>query len=96
VIQPVAEKQAVGQFGQRVVVRQEIQPPLGFLDRRNIGHDRDVVRQGAVGVTDFADGLQQGQHAAVPRAVDDLAMPVPVWRSVRHSSLLKGDSSRPD
>ncbi|MNN05988.1 hypothetical protein D3C81_1187670 [compost metagenome] len=71
-------QQAIGQAGQRVVVRQALELGLGLLELGNIAEHRDIVGQLALVVTYRADAVPLREHLAAPAPVPHLALPVPL------------------
>jgi len=72
----LGQQHAVGEVGERVVVRHLRQAVFLRLHHRDVGEHRDVVAHIAGLVVDYRHRQQQRRHLAVLAPVPDLALPV--------------------
>ena len=70
------EQDAIGQIGERIVVRHVGELALRFLDLRDVGIDRDIAGRFAVLVVYGVDRDQFRCDGSVSVAVDDLSTPL--------------------
>ena len=77
-LQAVVEQGAVGQFGQCVVARQEVDALGCRLAFRQVAEDADIVRRDAAGLAQAADREPFGDQGTVLVAIGDFALPVAV------------------
>ena len=81
----VAEQQAIGQIGQRIVVSEVLEFMLGVLDRTDVGEHRHIVAKAPLIIVYDADGLPLRIDFAAFTAVPDLTAPLapamPAWRT---------------
>ena len=75
-LQAVVEQQPVGEFGQRVVVRQMGELVLGLLDTTDITEYSDMVGGVALFVLHHVDGQQLGVDLAILAPVPEFTLPL--------------------
>ena len=86
----LAQQQAVGQAGERVVVGEEVQLVLGALEAAEVGEHRHIMRQFAFVVAHGADVLPLRVYLAALAAVPDFAAPDTLFMQGGPHALVEG------